>query len=223
MYAVISGDLIASSSLHLKDKQEIEKNIADLFILLEKEFQVYARLIKGDYLECVIPRKEDSLVVALIIKCFLKSIRLKHSKDSLSKWYKIHAIRLAIGIGSLERFDPIKNRVDGEAIYLSGRSIQQQSTHHKKRVIIKRTLFFASTRETLNETWNTIFELIDFIISKATAKQSRILYLKLLSLKEQEIANQLHISQSVVNQQSVASGWNSLEQAISYYNNALKN
>ncbi|MCV6628750.1 MAG: fumarate hydratase [Flavobacteriaceae bacterium] len=222
MYAVISGDIITSSHIDTQDKTHIEDQLLQLLQQFVQTNKLYGRLIKGDYIECVLARPEEALRYALALKFFLKSISLKHSKDKRVKWFKMHALRLAIGFGDLSRFDIEKGRIDGEAIYLSGRSIAQQSTHHKKRIIIKRTLFFASPLEDLNHNCNTIFELLDYIASKATSKQSRILYLKLLSLKEKEIADQLNISQAVVNQQSISAGWNSIESAVTYFNQLIK-
>ena len=49
----------------------------------------------------------------------------KEGKRNRLKYFNEHGIRLAIAIAPLERFDPEKGIIDGEAIYLSGRAIKR--------------------------------------------------------------------------------------------------
>ncbi len=222
--AVISGDIISSTSLHYEDRARLEEGIIDLFEALHTRFDVYGRMIKGDYLECVVREYQDSLRVALIVKSFIKSFPLSNSsniKSSKVKLFKTHGARLAIGYGDLVRFDRDKGIIDGEAIYLSGRTISETAVHYKKRVVLKNTLYFLSKDVILNNQLAPIISLLDVLISKATSRQSEVLYFKLLSKSEDEISELLNIKQSVVNKHSTSLGWNSIEKAIMYYSQAL--
>ncbi|MCF6352195.1 MAG: hypothetical protein L3J06_04200 [Cyclobacteriaceae bacterium] len=105
---------------------------------------------------------------------------VKYKKNSKVQLFRTHGIRLAIGYGELTRFDPEKGIIDGEAIYLSGRLINSVSTHGKDRKVIKNTLYFSSNNKDLDENFEPLFALIDMLISKATPRQSEVLYLKLL-------------------------------------------
>lgn len=222
--AVISGDIIAYTSLTTKDRETLENSLRHLLRELRERFDVFGRLIKGDYLECVVPSPEMALSIALIIKSYIKTVKLEsvNKTDNRFKFFKTHGIRLAIGYGTLSRLDPEKNIIDGEAIYFSGRTIGEESTHNKERVVIKNTLFFKSSDEKLNAQFEPLLALIDVLISKSTARQCEVLFLKLMNFNEEEIAEKIKISQPVVNQHSTSVGWNAIEKAVSYFREVIK-
>lgn len=224
--AVISGDIIASTSLTDAGRELLEDAIEEIIGELEKKFDTYSRIIKGDYIECVVPNPEDALRVALAIKSFIKSIKIEKStlyKDKKRvKLFKMYGIRLAIGYGELSRFNPNEGIIDGEAIYLSGRAINEFSTYNKERIVIKNTLFFVSGDKSLNKKIEPLLALLDVIINKATAKQCKVLYLKLMGNTEEEISSKLKIAQSVVNQHSTSIGWNAIEKAVDFFSDIIK-
>ena len=218
---VISGDIISSTSLTLEDRSLLETRLSVLGLDLEATFSTYSRLIKGDYLECVTLLPQGALQITLAIKCFVKSIDISQDKSYKNnqrvKFFKTHGIRLAMGFGTLDRFDKVKGIIDGDAIYRSGRLISDTSTHDKQRIVIKNTLFFSSGDDVLDLQMNTILALLDTILGNATAKQCEVLYHKFLDKNEDEIASLLGISQSAVNQHSTSVGWNSIEASVNYF------
>jgi hypothetical protein len=224
--AVISGDIVASTSLTDEGRELIENALNGLMDELKENFNTYSRIIRGDYLECVVPNPEDALLVALAIKSFVKSIPIEdiplYKNNKRVKLFKTYGIRLAIGYGALSRFDPDKGIIDGEAIYLSGRTINEFSTYKKERIVIKNTIYFVSNNPILNETINPIIALLDVLINKATSKQCKVLYLKLMNNNEDTIAALLGIKQSVVNQHSTSIGWNAIEKTVKYFHEVIK-
>lgn len=224
-YAVISGDIISSTSLESDDKQLLESYLERLILDLKESFQVYGRVVKGDYVEFVLSDPGDALRVALAIKSFVKSIPVEiegyQQGKKRAKFFRIHGIRLAIGYGALTRYDPQAGIIDGEAIYLSGRLINANSSHHKERIVIKSTLFFASAMEEMNRALTPVLALLDVLLAKATARQSEVLYLKLKNNNEESIATQLGIDQSVVNRHSTSVGWNAIESAADYFSDLM--
>ncbi|HBL79579.1 MAG TPA: fumarate hydratase [Aequorivita sp.] len=220
-YSVISGDIISSTSLSLEDSKLVEENLKILLQDLKTIFNAYGRIIKGDYLECVVPNASEGLQVALAVKSFVKAIPIdvkKYKKeDNRLKQFKTHGIRLAIGYGELSRYNPEQGIIDGEAIYLSGREISGESTYNKERIVIKNTMFFASKDEDLNRNFQPLLALLDVLLSKATSRQCEVLYLKLLNNQEDEIAKRLGIGQSAVNQHSTSVGWNAIDEAVNYF------
>tara|TARA_R110002020_G_scaffold306170_1_gene522154 strand:- start:551 stop:1228 length:678 start_codon:yes stop_codon:yes gene_type:complete len=219
--AVISGDIIAFTSLADNAKNQLEQELYKLFSTLNSKYETFSRLIKGDYLECAVPSPENSLRIALVIKTFIKSRELA-AKTKRFRYFEEYGIRLAIGYGSLSRYTPETGIIDGEAIYLSGRRINEESTHNKERVNIKNTLFFVSEDENLNQNFEALFALLDFMLIKATRKQCEVAHYKLLGMSEGEIGKTLGTSQSAVNQHSTSIGWNAIEKAILYYEQLLK-
>jgi flagellar motor protein MotB len=226
-YAVISGDIISSTALPSEERKRVEENMAQMLKDLNREFQVFGRIIKGDYLECVVPNPAQGLQVALAIKSFVKAIPLDpktyQKEDSRLKQFKTHGIRLALSYGDLNRFDPAQGIIDGEAIYLSGRQISGESTFNKERIVIKNTLFFVSAKEELNNQFRPLLALLDVLFSKATSRQCEVLYLKLMKLQEDAIAKRLEIGQSAVNQHSTSVGWNAIDETVNYFYNVISN
>jgi hypothetical protein len=220
-YSVISGDIVSSTSLNSEDKKFVEENLKILLTDLKQEFNVFGRIIKGDYMECVVPNPKEGLQVALAIKSFVKAIPVEIKKykneDNRVKQFKTHGIRLAIGYGELSRYKPEEGVIDGEAIYFSGREISGETTYNKERIVIKNTMFFASKNEDLNENLKPLLALLDVLLSKATSRQCEVLYLKLMNNPEDEIAKRLGIGQSAVNQHSTSVGWNAIEEAVNYF------
>lgn len=225
--SVISGDIVSSTSLNDSGRVLIEESLKDLLIELKSSYDVYGRVIKGDYLECVVPDPGNALRVALIIKCFVKAIPVKATKhykmNRRVKLFKTHGVRLAIGFGELSRFNPNEGIIDGEAIYLSGRTINESVAHGNERVVIKNTLYFVSNNNKLNNEFEPLFSLLDTIIGKATSKQSSVLYMKLMNNNEKSIAEELGIAQSVVNQHSTRSGWNAINKSVKYFSEVINN
>ena len=217
---VISGDVVSSTSLVKEDRLMLHDRLKDLFGQLSSKFDTYGRVLKGDYIECVCRMPAESLAVALAIKSYVKSIEVQDGEDSSDqnriKLFKTHGIRLALGYGELSTFDTDTGVIDGEAIYLSGRKVNEHSGRKKQRIVIKQTLFFESNEATLKDQFDPVMGLLDVLISKATARQSEVLYWKLMGLSEDEIAQKFGVSQSVINQHSTSVGWNAIEETVAY-------
>lgn len=222
---VLSGDIIASTSLTLEEKVLLEKKIHDLITILAENFSVYGRIIKGDYIEVVVENPEDALVITLLIKSYIKSsLEDKDNSNNRYQKFKNYGIRIAMGFGTLARYDKEKGIIDGEAIYFSGRKISEESTtYNKKRIVIKNTLFFVSAEEQLNPVMDTILSLLDVLLSNATAKQNQILFWRLLGKSEKEIATLLTIKQPTVNRQLTSIGWNAIDKSVKYFKTSIQN
>lgn len=224
---VISGDIISSTSLSIADRNLLEEQLQLLIARLETTFNTYTRIIKGDYLECVIPQPKHALKVALAIKCFVKAISISQDPSYRNshriKFFKSHGIRLVLGYGELDRFDKDAGIIDGDAIYRSGRMISENSTHGKQRIVIKNTLYFTSSNTILNQQMEAILGLLDTIISNATGRQCEVVYHKILGLSEDDISKLLEIGQPTVNQHSTSIGWNSIETTLNYFSTLFSN
>jgi DNA-binding NarL/FixJ family response regulator len=78
-------------------------------------------------------------------------------------------------------------------------------------------LFFCSNDSQVQEQFDIIFSLLDTLISRCSAKQCRVIYLRLLGLSENEISEKLQKNQSTISQHSTAAGWNSIEKSVNYF------
>lgn len=221
---VIAADIIGSTSLALKDKYELIDELRILFKALGRKFKTYCRITKGDLIECYIPKAASTMKVALIIKSFIKSKtvapfqlsgkKLATTLDARTKYFRIHGVRMAIAIAPMETVDRKKDIIEGDAIYLAGREISGFHTSNKQRIVIKNTLFFITENEQWQKEFEVMMSLIDVLLSKCTARQCEILFNRLTGRSEEEIAKELLISQSAVNQALTSAGWNAIEKAI---------
>lgn len=216
MHAVISGDVVAFTSLSVKDRAFLEKRFEVLLSDLSETMNVFGRLVRGDFLEFYVPQPKFALRVMLLVKTFVRSQELEQegSEDKHVKLHLDHGIRLALGMGELERLDLKKGILDGEAIYMSGRLLNEEKTHDKKRITVKRTLFFRSTDPELEAEVSALVFLIDELLKRATRKQCEVLYYRLMGKDEKEIAEALGKGQSTINQHTTQSGWHAIEFAV---------
>jgi len=228
MNAVISGDIVSSTALNELELESLRKKITQLIDTLEGnhsktdvDISFYGHLIKGDYIECYMKEPKDSLRVALLMKTLVKMMVLEKSSNiAIEKkrlLFKKYGVRLVIGIGSMRTVDPRQGILDGEAIYLSGRKIDDQRSRNKEKVVIKNTLFFETTNTKLQEQGSVLVDLLDVLLNNATARQCQVLHYKLLGFSELEIAQKLDVNQAAINQHSTAAGWNAIEHTLRYY------
>lgn len=225
-YATISADVISYTSLLEEEKRQLETGIKALLSDLTKKYEkhsFYGRLIQGDYIECALKSPKHALRIALLLKTYIKTFEFNKKEEAGNrlKYFNEHGIRLAVAIAPLEKMDPEKGIIDGEAIYLSGRAIKNLSTSDKQKIVIKNTLFFCSSDKKIEEQFDPFFSLLDLIISKCSAKQSEILYYKLLDLSEKEISEKLNKYQSTISQHSTAAGWLSIGKAVTYFESTM--
>lgn len=222
---VLSADIVAFTSLDEELRNQLIEYLNILIKSLEKDFGTYGRIIKGDYIEIVVENPVNALTIMLQVKSYIKSfsLNIENSKNNRLKNFKNYGVRIAMGYGKLDKYDKENGIIDGEAIYYSGRKLNEETkTYNKERIVIKNTLFFISENDALNQNINTILGLIDILINNATAKQCQILYFRLLGLTEQEIAKELDTKQPTVNKQLTSIGWNAIEKSIKYFEQIMK-
>nr|WP_320119545.1 hypothetical protein [uncultured Marinifilum sp.] len=224
--ASISADIISYTSLSQIDKRQIESDIKKLLIELSERYKndgFYGRIIQGDYIECALNSGKPALRIALLLKTFIKSIELKeNSKSKGIKYFKEHAIRLAVAVAPLTSIDPEKGIIDGEAIYLSGRTIKDYSTSNKQKIVIKNTMFFRCTNSNTEQEFDCIFSLLDTLLSRCSSKQCQVIYLRLLGLSEKDISLRLQKNQSTISQHSTAAGWHAIEKSVKLFEKTIQ-
>ena len=209
MIATISADIISSTALSVDEIIKVKQQLEELFARLEKLYPgFWGRIVKGDSRECIIPDPKYALRIALLIKSFLKSMEIDGNEDK--RFFQLYALRTAIGIGTMRLIDREHDMMDGEAIYLSGRKLEEMGSP------VKGTLQIATTHAAA-QALQTIGVLADAIVNNATLRQSQVIYYKLLGNNEHEIAEILNIKQSGVNQRSTSAQWYAIDTAVDYF------
>ena len=210
MNATISADIVSSTTLSEQETIALKDKMQSLFDLLEERFPgFWGRQVKGDYIECWVPEAQIALRIALIIKSYIKSFDIEETKEKRS--FQIYGVRVSIGIGTMRIVNREAGIMDGEAIYSSGRNLEKLASLNKG------TMSIDLPDVNLRPALSSIVLLLDALVNSATRRQSEVLFYKLLSTSENEIAEKLHINQSAVNQRSSAAKWYCIEDALQYF------
>ena len=174
-------------------------------------------MFRGDSFQCLVPKVEDALTVALLIKTRIRSLNPSelHSVKAKGKPRKAKAVyftswvfdaRLAIGIGEVPKTVKELATTSSEAFFLSGHLLDEMKN--------KKQSLDIDTEDKYREELETEMLLLDNIIAKTTAMQCEVIHWKLWGLSEIDIANKLGIGQSAVNQRSNAGSWNAISSMV---------
>ena len=208
MVATISADIVRSTSLSTRDMMTLRGKLIGLFEELEKEYPgFWARIVRGDSIECFVPEYRFALRIAILIKLFVKVQAAGYDCHEL---LQRHGIRFSIGIADINYADKADDIINGAAINISGRNLD--------RIARKDYLY---TVFEMDQAPRSLSNLLDSYVAMAgnltdsySAKQAEVVFYKLLGLKEVEIARRLGIYQSAVNTRSSGAQWRLLNMAI---------
>jgi hypothetical protein len=222
--AVISGDIINSGKLPVKQREVLYKKLEAFLKKLGKKGEYFkGETNQGDWFQCLVDHPQEALRYALIIKTYLKSF---HESElviaKIPKGKKVEAsisidARISLGIGNVDFIGARLGSSDGEAFRISGRLLDKiKKTNHS-------LIGGVDKEEKLNGELENLLVMLDLILSKTTSLQCQVIMRKLLGKKETEIAKELHILQSAVNQRSTAAGWNAIESAVNRFETIITN
>lgn len=221
----VSADVVSYTSLSAKNKELLNLRIQGLLSDLTKKFRTeefFGRMTQGDYIECAMMSPKYALRTALLLKTLVKSVDVSDSTDKRIRFFRDYGVRLAIAVAPLSELNPENGVIDGEAIYLSGRTIKNMSTSDKKKVVMKETMLFRSSEPDKQENFDAMIGLLDAILSRCSQKQCEVLHYKLSGLTEKEICDKTGRNQSTISQHSSAASWNAIEKAVIYFENHIE-
>ena len=73
MIATISADIVRSTSMNTEDLIVLRNRLRDLFQDFEEDYPgFWARIVRGDSIECVVPNYSDALRIVILIKLYVK-------------------------------------------------------------------------------------------------------------------------------------------------------
>lgn len=225
---VITGDLVASRQMDVRDKEELYAQVNEYMVELKTtHFIQQYELFRGDSLQCIVNDLQQVLRVALMIRAFVKS-RISVSQQEIYGKYKGKGkmavkgyfpakqdVRLSIGIGAADFRSIHLGHSDGEGFQLSGQGLDEM----KKNVS---RLAIRIDNKRLNEQFEPSIMLLDAIIEKWTNNQAEIVLHALYGHTEEEIKNKLKITQPAVNQRKKTSQWYAIEKFLSYFEKTIK-
>jgi hypothetical protein len=224
--AIITGDVIHSTRMSMEHRDWLFKEIADALKQWNKDFGMRSETFRGDSFQCLVKRPADVLKLALLQKTFIRSLNPSNVYDVRKKdnpavrrgvifptW--IFDARIAIGIGEIELLSNRLASSGGKAFQLSGQLLDKMKNRKQSLAI--------ATEDKFNEELETEFILLDAIISKTTALQCEVINRKLLGYTEHQIAEQLEVGQSAINQRSNSGNWNAIESMLKRFEKIYAN
>ena len=215
MIATISADIVRSTSMNTEDLIVLRNKLQGLFHDLEEDYPgFWARIVRGDSIECVVPNYNDALRIAILIKLYIK---MRVSEFECSKMLQKYGIRFSIGVAEIKYADKKEDIINGAAIYISGRNLDEIS----RKDNIMTAFEIEQVPKPLSNLLNSYVAMVSGLIDSYSAKQAEVIYMKLRGLKEKEISESVGIYQSSVNTRATNAKWNLLNTAIKDYE-ALK-
>lgn len=216
LYAVITGDLINSSKMKNEERDMVLEILKKEFDKLKKEYKLDFRIFRGDSFQTFTSDPENALTIALVIKTLLNKLQKGGGTKKAKGSKPYFNARFAIGLGAAEFLKSSPDESDGEAFRNSGHSLDEMKKKGQQLII-------KSPWEEINEEFETECKLLDAITEKWLTASAEVIYLLLKGYKEQEIANNLNISQSAVNQRKKSANWDALEAMLDRYKKIVVN
>ena len=207
MVATISADIVKSTSLNTEDLLFLRKRIRELLDDLEAEYPgFWGRIVRGDSIECYLSGYRDVLRIAVLIKLFIKmSVGQMDCSDLLQRY----GIRFSIGIGDIDYVSREEDIINGEAIYISGRNLDEIARRNGLS-----SFEIGQAPLSVNRIMDSYVAMIGNLVDSYSAKQSAVVFYKLRGYKEMDISSRLDISQSAVNIRAANAQWGLLGTAI---------
>lgn len=198
-YIVVTGDVVGFTTLTGVKREKLMTELSKLLSLWVKEKQ-QARIFRGDSFQLLFDDAQQAIKRILQIRCWLK-INSQKGKKMLDA-------KLAIGIGEISYLGKTILDSDGEAFHLSGRNFEELADDESWRIITRNA--------TKNEQLRVITDLANVLIRNWTVNQAEVIYWLLEGKTQQQMAEQLNIAQSAVNNRIKLSKWKEVEKATRY-------
>ncbi len=209
-YAVLTGDIIKSSSLHYSTRRKLYntiKSISDLLRIKYKQIIPYdIDIFRGDSWQLLITDPVFSLRIALLIRVLLKILMENIMIDS----------RIAIGIGTIDFISEQNlSSSDGDAFRSSGLSLENNPKQFNLTFSISQPRY-----RIYSDLFDIIIKLTDFHVNKSTLQQTRALYGALSKLTQMQTVK--NVFQNSITQQAVAdhlnkAGWLYIKYALNFF------
>ncbi len=208
MVATISADIVRSTSLSTQDMIKLRNKLHGLFEDFENKYPgFWARIVRGDSIECFVPDYRFALRIAILIKLFVKVQTAGYDCHEL---LHRHGIRFSIGIAEINYADKEDDIINGRAINISGRNLDMIG----RKDYIYTAFEMDRAPQSLSNLLDSYVAMAGNLADSYSAKQAEVVFYKLLGLKEVKIADLLGIYQSAVNTRSSGAQWRLLNMAI---------
>ena len=196
-YAVITADIVNSTHFSQEITSKwLEELITVLKTSTDLNWALPPEVYRGDSFQGVLENAGQALKAAILARAYIRS--KKYDKTETD-------IRIAIGIGEIEKLTDRPGTSDGEAFRLSG-YLADHIKQQKARIAI------ALPRP--SQPLAAVMDMLETLLEGWTAPQSEVVTGLLKNETISQIAEQLKISQSAVSQRVNASKWWAVDHLI---------
>lgn len=212
LYAIITGDIVASSLLSSNKRKMLHKVMVDSSKVLQDEFKdavpMGVDIFRGDSWQIILSKPAKALRLALFYRAILRAKMESHRFDT----------RMAIALGHVD-FIP-GNRVSegyGEAYQLSGKALESMPKANN--------MSFVFPGMELEKVLSVVIQLIDSISSRWSDRQALAVTGALRGWKQEKIAEKWwkkKVSQQAVAQHLSRAGWYPVEKGILFFEQCLR-
>lgn len=213
LFAVITGDVAGSSRLQISDREKLIGVLSTSFdrigkICPSETIKAPFEIFRGDSFQGVLALPQEALKAALVIRATLR--------EELGKPGGFAAdARIAIGIGTVDLLPEVKTGMgDGEAFQRSGPVLDKMRKDQRLRIV--------TPSQDLNAAFDVLCSLTDTILARWTRRQAEVFVASLGGLTQEQMAQNLSLSQPVVTRHLTAAGTGSLKEFLAFYNDKIK-
>jgi hypothetical protein len=224
--AVITGDLVKSRRIHEGDIDTVINSLKDTFNDINEhllggkgKFEIF----RGDSFQGLMPQPELALLVSIIIRAKLRTFepyfRFAGKRNAGKPILYVYSdARISVGIGKVSYNGKTIAESQGEAFEKSGHALDKMKNGDERLTVV-------TPWEQVNKELDVECKLADVIISRWTSPTAEALYHYFLFEKtQQELANQLKISQPAARKRLVVYGnVNSINAFINRYKELINN
>lgn len=207
IYAVLTGDLVASSKFSGEDRQRMVEVLKGAFRSVgELQQPAGFEIHRGDSFQGLMEDPSHALAASLLIR---SSLRKEQPDSSPENW----DARTAIGIGTIEYLPDRISEGNGEAYRRSGPLLDEMKGGRRLRL--------HTPWQAVDEELNTQAALLDAVIAKWSSAQAEVVFELLGGRSRKEIGRNLGISQAAVHYRVKGAGWEAIERFLERYRSLI--
>ncbi|MCF8371269.1 MAG: SatD family protein [Bacteroidales bacterium] len=201
IYAVLTGDIVKSSSLDHTQRSQLFARLKEAFAaikpilgegIIASDFSIF----RGDSFQGVLNDPSFALKTAILIRASLKAA---NPGPRANLW----DARIAVGIGTINYFPKDGAEADGEAFHLSGPSLDAFKKNRRIHII--------TTNETINKELKVECHFLDTLMDKWSAEQAAVVLEALRNSSQETLAEMFSISQPAIRKRLQVAGFGAIE------------
>lgn len=210
-YAVITGDIVASSQLEETQKDPLNQALKTAF----REIGTHSKqtdhwpafhIFRGDSFQGLLPHPDDALSAAIQIRATLRKSQPEEAKNNWDA-------RIAIGTGSVDYLPKNVIEGDGEAYRNSGPVLDNLKGDFRSAI--------QTPHEELNDEFKALCALLDAVIAKWTPNQAEVVAMLLNGYTPKMMSEELAISQTAIHYRMKGASWFAIDRLLQRYKQVI--